>query len=117
MVVILILPIVSIAVSLYALWYSRQQVKIMQAQERARQEERTDEDRWALKFDSAVSVVQKIGPQWTQMPYAQVSTSALVFPDSELVGRIERYLIDGKINARPVNARQLHANELRLPIV
>ena len=121
MTVVLVLSISSILISLWALWvsiqsrrFTRRQVEIMQA---AQQLERATEHVWAEKFDSAVSAVQRIGPSWTQTPHAKFNTCTLVFPEPDLVDRIERYLIDGTMSRAPVRARQIHAADLRLTVV
>jgi len=116
--------IISTPIALYALkvsmesrTYTRKQVELMQKQEEEQRRDRATEEEWAAKFDAAVSAVLKTAPTWTKTPEAQVPTFALTFPDQVLIGRIERYLIEGSLHLRPVVARQIQATELRLPIV
>jgi hypothetical protein len=120
----LILWIISILISIYALCvslrakeYARTQVRLMQEQEKKRDHEQASQDEWSAKFDEAVSAVQKLAPAWIQTREGQTNAYGLAFPGLDLVQRIERYLIEEKLSRGPVRARQMNVAQLRLPVV
>ncbi len=117
----LALAIIPIFIALYALRvslraekYSRAQVDLMQEQETKREREQASKDEWSAKFDAAVSAVQKLGPHWMHAKGSQTNAYGLAFP-AELVGRIERYLVEERSTRSTFRATQMDASQLRLP--
>lgn len=119
----LILAVIPILIALYALRvslraekYGREQVQLMQEQETKRGREQASQDEWSAKFDAAVSAVQKLGPHWMVANGSQTNAYGLAFP-AELVGRIERYLIEERSSRGIFRARHMDASQFRLPPV
>src|SRR5258708_5005728 len=86
----------------------------MQEQKQESERELARQDEWSAKFDAAVSAIQKLGPHWMHAKGSQTNAYGLAFP-AELVGRIERYLVEERSSRSSFGARQMDASQLRLP--
>lgn len=95
--------------------YSRAQVDLMQEQETKREREQAKVRRVVSELRCGRFRCSKAWPSLDACKgAAKTNAYGLAFP-AELVGRIERYLVEERSSRSSFRARQMDASQLRLP--